>query len=59
MVHDACAAGDPALMAALRRRVSLAQRADRRMRKACRRCAKDRDAARSASIDERSGTALV
>ncbi|PRF63697.1 hypothetical protein C6Q28_06700 [Burkholderia multivorans] len=59
MVHDACAAGDPALMAALRRRVSLAQRADRCMRTARRRCAKDRDAPRSASIDERSGTALV
>ncbi|PRE70439.1 hypothetical protein C6P86_06650 [Burkholderia multivorans] len=59
MVHDACAAGDPAMMAALRRRVSLAQRADRCMRTACRRCAKGRDAPRSASIDERLGTALV
>ncbi|PRG94973.1 hypothetical protein C6T56_21970 [Burkholderia multivorans] len=44
-----------AMTAAARRMASMAQRADRRMRTACRRCAKDRDAARSTSIDERSG----
>ncbi|EEE09378.1 hypothetical protein BURMUCGD2M_4739 [Burkholderia multivorans CGD2M] len=48
-----------AMTAAARRMASMAQRADRRMRIACRRCAKDRDAARSTSIDERSGAALV